>query len=375
MNLNEILREKLNNLNPKIKKIKSKFKELKIIPNNLFPSSSMTFIQNPNYKKTYLIYKKVMKSSDLDYDLFDILFEETEKIGIVDVPKIYERWCLLQIIKVLIHKFNYKIEANWKRKLIGQILKHGKNIKLELKNEEINKIITLGYEKELESGKRPDFTLDVSNSDMENEPNIKSRLIMDAKFKEMKSSNNEVSQLINDLYNNKDYSEDNKNSVFILHPSKNSIIKRTTPQSWGENCYYGEDNKFDWDEKLPNHKYGSILLTPLFDEDSSIDHLQRVIGMFLQYSIESNDVKKNSVLPKGKIFCLVCGSSNVTINKYETKNKNDKYYCKCNECHHFFVINFCSNCKNRLWKHGTYWTYHKTDPINPYFIECPLCGE
>ncbi|MBT7087986.1 hypothetical protein HN928_03385 [bacterium] len=159
-----------------------------------------------------------------------------------------------------------------------------------------------------------------------------------------------------------------------------------TPQDWGKNSYYGEDSLSEEEDK-PDHKYGAVLVSPFCKTyNSNLDDLDRLIGMFLQYMIEENNLKqaktnKIDTKPNGKVFCIVCGSCKCSLESQEVGSKkmgkedrNIKYMCKCDDCNHFFVINYCGSCKNRLWKHGIYWTYHKTHAFEPYNVQCPSCG-
>ncbi len=361
----------------KLSKIKKQFESLNINADSYFPNS-MTFIQNPNYQGTHKLYKEIMGLSGIDESLF-LGIQEVEKIGILNISLIYERWCLLQILKILIETYNFLPEENWKHKLVKQTLSKGKNIKIELENFDTKRQITLWYEKELSSGKRPDFVLDIrSVFGREAEQH---RLVIDAKFYENinKKSFGGISGVINNLYNDKNYSEDNKNSVFILHPSKNSVPQKKTPKDWAKNSYYGEVNMFDWDEHNPDHQYGAILLSPIIRSGNHLDDLHRLIGMFLQYGIEDNSDTRNKdnkldPIVKEKMFCLVCGSDKYTWQKVDTKN-GCKHWVICLDCHHFTIYNYCANCQNRLIKNGDYWTYHSTQALEPINIKCPSCGD
>ena len=142
---------------------------------------------------------------------------------------------------------------------------------------------------------------------------------------------------------------------------------------------------FDWDKDMRsgcNHEYGAIYLSPI-KHLNYLDNLQRVIGMFLQYGIETNKLKKErnergceifNPEPNVKMFCLVCGSE--THQKQIKKTKNgEKIWVTCSNCNHFTVYNYCANsqCRNRLIKNGEYWSYHAMEPLNPINIKCPSC--
>lgn len=384
--ISEVLTKKYTPLLTKTLILKKKFEKLKVQSDSYFPNS-MTFIQNPNYQGAHKLYKHIMSLSGLDESLF-VGLQEIEKIGILNISLIYERWCLLQIINILIDTYKFFPEEQWKHKLIDQTLSKGRNIQIKFENTNTQRQITLWYEKELNSGKRPDFVLDVrsifrcdTDTNMRDDDNYNYRLVMDAKFHERINDIRfgGISTIINNLYNNKNYSEDNKNCVFIIHPSKSAVPTKKTPQEWATNSYYGEVRMFDWDEESPNHKYGGVLLSPIVRNGNYLDDLQRLIGMFLQYGIEDNaNIKKSDKgldpMVKEKIFCLVCGFHEYTWEEKRTKH-GIKYWVICNKCHHFTVYNYCAGCKNRLIKNGDYWTYHSTQALEPTNIKCPACGD
>ena len=380
-NLDNLKDEQSNNLEliksiepslNKLKKLLLKCKNLKIKQDSYFPNS-MTFVQNPNYQGSHNYFKKIRNIIGIDESLF-LQIQIADKIGLKDIPTIYERWCFLQIIKVLIDKYHFRPEKDWKTKLAHQVmgnLNNLKNIKISFYNREIAREIDLWYEKVLPNRKRPDFVLDIKSTFGTNKTH---RLVMDAKFHEEVN----IEEQIDLLYHQKNYSEDNKNTVFILHPDANkSIKKKRTPKTWGYDAYYGEVKMFNfsWDKgNKPNHKYGAILLSPMGRKGNFLDNLQRLIGMSMQYRMEDNKDCSDPE-PKEKIFCLVCGDNNFFGNKQPTKNnKGYRYTLICKECKHPYMYNYCWSCKTRLIKNGRYWSYHSSKAIEEFNTECPECN-
>ena len=367
----------------KLKKLLSKCETFKIKQDSYFPNS-MTFVQNPNYQGTHSFYKRINDIVGVDEGLF-IQLQLVEKIGLIDIPAIYERWCFLQIIKVLIDKYRFLPEENWKSKLANQVvgnLNKIRDVKIKFSNASIEREVELWYEKELPSRKRPDFVLDIRSSF---NTGYTHRLVMDAKFHEEVDVQNQIGL----LYNKKDYSEKNSNTVFILHPDSNkSIKKKRTPKKWGYDAYYGEIEMFnyEWDDKNPNHKYGAILLSPITKEGNYLDNLQRLIGMGMQYNLVDNShillgdlEKKKDMLdprPQEKVFCLVCGNNKFHESRMPTKNGHGyRYSFTCDECKHFCTYNYCWQCHHRLVKNGEYWSYHSAQILEPFNIKCPNCSE
>jgi len=391
-NLNRLKNEQNDNLElikslePSLKKLKKlllKCKKLKIKRDSYFPNS-MTFVQNPNYQNSHKYFNEIKEIVGIDEGLF-IQIQLLEKIGLLDIPTIYERWCFLQIIKVLIDKYHFIPEKNWKTKLANQTmgnLNNIKNVKISFTNEEIARNIDLWYEKELPNRKRPDFVLDIKSTFGTNKTH---RLVMDAKFHE----NVNIEKQIDLLYHKKNYSENNKNTVFILHPDANkSIKKKRTPKDWGNDAYYGESEMFNfsWDrDSKPNHKYGAILLSPIGRNGNFLDNLQRLIGMSMQYNMENNgniligniELKKDIIdpEPKEKIFCLICGSNeHYWYIKKTKRGKGYRYETTCKACNHLYIYNYCWNCKYRLIKNGRYWSYHSSKALEEFNTECPQCN-
>jgi hypothetical protein len=337
----------------------------------------MTFIQNPNYQGSKKIFTRFLDMKGIKEDMFKTLLL-IDQIGLVDVPAIYEKWCLLQIIKVLIEEYHFIPENNWKQCLINQVLTIRKNVKINFSSDTIGLNITLWYEKELESKKRPDFMLEIKSL----KTGVTKRFIMDAKFRE---GINNILDLINSLYYIKDYSEGGKNMVFILHPDINNRIDNPyNPQSWAGQSYYGETELRDDDR--PNHKYGAILLSPfdktIINSHGGLDNLKRLIAMFLQYGMEENDNLKlndenmTDSNKKEESFCTLCGSGDLSIKKFTTRSgMGYGHTVVCRNCNHHMEYNYCSGCQNRIIKNGRYWSYHATKPVEQFNIRCPACGD
>ena len=363
-------------LSPKLPALRAAlkmFEENKIKSGSSFPNS-MSYVQNPSYRGIHSAFTKIKDQSGLNDEEILLAIDRIEEISLVNVSMLYERWCLLQIIKVLI-RFRYRPEAGWKRKLISQIFDSGRNVAVDFENPDLRRKVTLHYEKELDNGKRPDFVLDVSAHWGSSEATAKKRFVMDAKFYQDINSRRHggLQQVVNELYNGKDYSEGGKNMVFVLHPSSSSAPKRATPQEWSHDNYYGEIRAADWGSAWPNHRYGGIYLSPI-NNGSHLDSLQRCIGMFLQYGMEDNEsAGTNGALPENGMFCLICGSSDISCKQ---SPKNPKaWWTICNECRHFTGYSYCASCDNRLVKNGEHWSYHAVEPLNPVNIKCPSCGD
>lgn len=367
------------------------FKQLQIKSSSHFPNS-MTFVQNPHYQGVHNGYKTLRDVTNLaDEDLL-LSLEQIDAIGLVNMPLLYERWCLLQIIKVLKESFRFTLEGNWKCQLIESVKTNKTDIEFSLSNQDAKRFIQLTYEKTLDHGKRPDFVLDLTWFTEQDTGNIRAnhkRFVMDAKFYN-KGTFDRFGGLINvikNLYHHKNYSENNQNPVFIIHPCFNTLPTRVTSQSWGKYSYLGEVNINSEEEMpfYPNHQYGGILLNPI-DRELYNDELQRLLGLFLQYKLEDSNTNLNSddrtqALP----ICIRCGSTRIeTINKTSGYQNSQgdwvertprSVWMKCTECEQFQIFNHSKITKTRLIKNGVYWSYHSARAIEPFNMKSPKCGE
>ncbi|WP_299312918.1 DUF2357 domain-containing protein [uncultured Halomonas sp.] len=387
LSLLEGKRENVGHLNdallPKLKLLEKsalKLQSLGIGVDSKLPSS-MTFLNNPHYQSVHASYKKISSMNAEEDDLV-ILLQKVDDIGLINISILYERWCLIKIIRTLIDKFRFEASYSWKKVIIENVLEGKTNICIKLVNQDVSRRIILWYEKTLPSGKRPDFVLDVEADDFKGSV-ISKRFVLDAKFYQDIDHfrHGGISSVIFNLFHDKDYSEDGENSVFVLHPSKGAVPEIKTPQHWASNSYYGEVDMFDWDRGSRhdiNHKYGAIYLSPI-GSAGYLDDLQRAIGMFLQYGIEDNHLEGPIIdpVPGALIFCIVCGSADYTFERRPTKNgKGVKWWITCKDCNNFTVYNYCwkQGCHNRIVKNGDYWTYHAVEPLNPINVKCPSCG-
>ncbi|ENV43438.1 hypothetical protein F955_02522 [Acinetobacter schindleri CIP 107287] len=221
-----------------LKEIIQKFKRLGIKASSYFPNS-MTFVQNQNYQGIHNHYKALRDITHLHDENLLISLEEIEEIGLVNMPLLYERWTLLQIILVLKGVFRFSLQENWKYKVIEAIKGNQEEISIHLSNDHAKRYITLWYEKKLPNHKRPDFILDLTwfnQNDYNFERPQYKRFVLDAKFYDkitfIKAGG--MMSKIDELYEQKNYSEDGNNPVFLIHPCQNLIDTQRTAQIWGQ---------------------------------------------------------------------------------------------------------------------------------------------
>src|SRR5690554_584772 len=236
-----------------------------------------------------------------------------DEVGLVNVASLYEKWCLIQIVKVLHQTYNFDIADGWERILIKAVLENSYDVEIKLNSSDRQQSIVLTYEKVLESGKRPDFVIDlISKRYVEPtkekpqwsfEGERQNRIVLDAKFRGDVSEQH-ISRLVDELYYEKNYSEDHSNQVFVIHPAANVIDKRTSPLIWGGKCDYGQSDK-------KNHRLGSVFVSPSMKYSQSIENLQRLVGLFLQENSAILYQKDSGYLSWHNATCISCGNADI----------------------------------------------------------------
>ena len=350
--------------------LSKKCKVLKItVENRLDYPGTMTFVQNPSYRGAYAAFKEIQNEAHFE-TLFDSLLT-IQDFGVTDQPNIYEKWCLLQLINIL-HEYGFIQDKEWVTKLVTSISREKyAECSFVFKHPSLSQVVKLIYQPTLANGKKPDFMLKIQSN------NNETILILDAKNKKYNLINqsslstefNTFSSDLDNLVNKKNYSAEGDNSVFILHPMKEKgfLPVLPTPQNWSSCTTLGGSSVFTWEDSAPEHRYGGVQLRP-----GDLDNLKMVVALSLQYLTEDNHGVYNKEEPKNKEFCIICGGTEFD-DTAKKASKGGHYTC-CN-CQHFFIKHYCGRCGNRLWKHGSYWTYHDTRTTAPYNIKCPSCGD
>lgn len=283
-----------DNLLIELYKVKKKLLKLGIYPYYEFPGS-ITFIQNPFYRGALSCYRKIIEKTGISDDIFkDII--SIERFGILDIPIVYERWCLLQIIDVFLNVYHFEGEEGWFEKLVKTINSSNsknKTYKITMANKDLELKIDLYYQYNMivkqNKPRTPDFKIELYDT---NNREIIGNIILDSKFKDFDSNKNhaKISEELNELINIKDYSQGGKSAVFIIHPSLNAIESSYTLQEWKNNSYYGGEMIFEWQSISPKHNMGAVLLRPHYKKD-----LHRLIGLILQYlPISTSDSISNN---------------------------------------------------------------------------------
>lgn len=328
---------------------------------------SMTFIQNPIYRKALKFYYEILNAEGIDISIFGY-YEAILQYSIRELPQVYELWCLVSIIKILEETFAIKATPSDLKLLIESIQpnikKLEKHIKIDFSGSLNGRSVILHYQKKI-GDKRPDFILEISSGSR------RINLVLDAKYKNYNyklSASEEIRLLI------EKYRINSNHFVFSLHPNNDLISEERSTRLTnlgGEHIFDLEGNV-----QLPFHQFGYVKVKPL-----QRDNLKKLIGMAFEYLLESSHNAKQSdrsidPSPIYDMVCLSCGSESLAEVKKSRGNNRYFYTYTCNnsDCQHTIYIDYCWNCKTKLFKHGSYWDYHKTSVWSIFDIHCPCCG-
>ena len=328
---------------------------------------SMTYIQNPKYRKALKFYNEILNAEGIDISIFGF-YEEILQYSIRELPQVYELWCLVSIIKMLEGTYAIKAKPSDLKQLINSIQpslkKLEKHVKIDYTGVLNGRELILHYQKRI-GDKRPDFVLEISSGTRS------INLVLDAKYKNYNyklSASEEIRLLVNK------YKINSNHFIFSLHPNNDLISEEGSTKLTnlgGEHIY-----TLDGSIELPFHQFGYIKLKPL-----QRDNLKKLIGMAFEYLLEDNHNAKQSdrsidPSPDYDMICLSCGSETFTVTKKDRGNNRFSYAYICNnsDCQHTIYIDYCWNCKTKLFKHGSYWDYHKTSVWSIFDIHCPCCG-
>jgi hypothetical protein len=331
---------------------------------------SMTFIQNISYRNALRYYKEILKSEGIELDVFD-LYENVTNYGLREMPQVYELWCLITQIKILEESFHFKHEPSDLVKLLKtidptkEIISQHSVIKFTKRL--AGRSVKLHYQKSIDEDKRPDFILQITSSNRE------INLVLDSKFKNY----NYKKSIIYESIGMMDKYRQGENFVFILHPCKDGIFENRNikyTNHGGERIFFGEGE--NQQTRFPFHEYGYIELKP-----NHTDTLKKLIAMSFEYLLEPtrNAKQDNNQIdpkPENDMFCLNCGGTNISTTESRRGDNRHFYSCSCDasDCGHKIYIDYCWNCKSKLFKHGSYWDYHLESTWSIFDIRCPNCG-
>lgn len=384
--------------------------------------TGMRFSMQPDYAACLSAYRRVEALARRS-GLYEGALEAIGRIGTLHASALYERWCLVKILSVLVSDYGFLPPPGWQEQFITAVTGLPQPFSMTLLRPEIGLGALFEIQPLLANGRRPDFRLrfaylplnsarpdagELAASDL---PLFAdgSGLIMDAKFR-TRWRPGELERALESLIVQKRYDCDG-DRVFVLHPVPGAVRAPTSPLEWGAHCDYGHDPGRD-------HRRGMVWVAPDAGHGDAQRHLRRLIGLALQASFsqplkvrqrESESVMLNienaprvgtsiSVTPSSAwdallddgppeeqsiwlspSFCLCCGSAHVPdgVKAKRTRRNRTFWQLTCRSCEMVTTRTHCygENCATTLFKNHLGVTYHRTIANQPTNVVCPSCGK
>lgn len=369
---------------------------LGVVSNSTFPMG-MRFVQNPAYAAALAAFRRVAvmeRCAGIGGDTLDRL----NRINTLHASALYERWCLIKIIAVLMQDFGFAPQGDWVEHVVTSACRARRHddmgFSVEFRRPHPSLTAHLEVEPVLANGRRPDFRLRFSVADTPNVLDAGGRsgiglsglifrgasgpragLIMDAKFR-TRWKHDDLADMLRLLVDIKKYGQDG-DRVFILQPARNAITHSTSPLGWGRDCDYGQTSPTD-------HARGSIQLAadPL-SSGASLTNLRRLIALELQDIFPEPEAAelpgtegRAEVCRSTASFCISCGTAHdvTDVTPGRTERENRKWYFKCSECGAGTMQTHCFGCGTVIYKNGLQMTYHLTVADQISNVVCQRCG-
>ena len=329
---------------------------------------SIVFLQSPHYSGALSSFRGIKELFGLEQEAVDNLLS-LEAAGVRDWPAIFERWCLISLLRVLEDdlRFSFDKSAVTRNLLAYCAGKKVCSFTLPAVRHDMNLSLALHYQYRMANGREPDFLL-VLNDDNKG---ISIQAVFDAKscrFIQRPDDADKhnvllyVDDSVEELLHKKDYGEGGKNRVFVLHSSLECIAHPTTVQPWAAGTSCGGDAVFHWDssaKSMPRHGYGAVMLRP-----HDLSHLKLIILRLIQLGLGRKDI------------CASCGAGggDITVTEDKTEGQKVKFLCTCSKCSFVTRRTHCVSCGAALYKNQGYWTYHDLHPTKIWNSKCWACG-
>lgn len=307
---------------------------------------------NRRYAKVYSLQKDIFANMVQWSEIGDLL-AQTRKFRITHLSQIYERWCLIKIIRTLIYTYRFRPVGNWIDGFIRDVMQDKHNVDVRLHHPDYGYDIIVSYEHELDpspfDGKiyRPDFVIQLDGIDAP-------KLVLDAKFR-TRLGKIGVEELHEELYSKKNYAEDQENLVFIIQPAN--------PKAYYYDC-------LNW---TGGGIYALAGQEPVVGRR---DHFRLALLQWFQsieyrYRIDGNFRAEHPNPSQFKI-CPNCGASGKHLNEFSTSSATTKM--TCSECNQIRLWTHCFSCHQRPLIKNPGLNYFKTNGSECNVV-CPNCHQ
>lgn len=334
------------------------WQSLGVLPQPAFPMG-MRYSMSPDYAAVLKAFTRVRALAQRA-GIGDESLDELNRIGILHASALYERWCLVKIIGVLIEDFGFEAGAGWQDVVIRAVTGRPESARVLFHRHDIDVLATLEIQPLLKNGRRPDFRLR-----LDADSGSAGAIVMDAKFR-TQWKQGALSAMLTDLVEAKGYGE-NADRVFILQPQAHAVSEPKSPLIWAQHCDYGHDAP-------AKHRTGSIQLAAGAQGAGAQHNLRRLVAMGLQAVFPTPSLEEGAWTSKS--FCIRCGTLHTPegIEQRTTQRGRPYWSLCCNHCGMESVCTHCYSCDARLFKNGTDLTYHRTLADQITNVVCPACG-
>jgi hypothetical protein len=124
---------------------------------SLFPTG-MRFSRSPDYAACLSAFRRVRELAEPS-GASDAALQAIDRIGILHASAIYERWCLVKIITVLIDDYGFAPGTGWQDQLIRAVTGLPEALTLDFNRNDPVMTARLEVQPLLPNGRRPDFRL------------------------------------------------------------------------------------------------------------------------------------------------------------------------------------------------------------------------
>ena len=378
----------------------------------------MRYSLQPDYAACLAAYRRLQALAQRS-GMADGALDALDRIGTLHASALYERWCLVKILAILITDFRFLPPPGWQEPLIAAVTGVPQPFSLALCRPELSFGALLDVQPVLGNGRRPDFRLrftylpphperpSAGGLHPDDLPLFATSpgLIMDAKFRTAWRAG-EIERMLDTLITQKRYDCEG-DRVFLLHPVAGAVAAPTSPLEWGAHCDYGHNPHDD-------HRRGTVWLAPNAGEGDAQRHLRRLIGLALQSSFASPLEVEPSAIPEvmrnirdhadgresdgndrwnilddeaapaeEKIWispscCLSCGQAQAPdgVTERTTSGNHSYWVLSCRDCKMVTTRTHCygRDCNTVLFKNHLGTTYHRTIANQPTNVVCPSCG-